>query len=119
MNERRLEGAREPLRLIEGQEAHARLVSTRLDIVLLDRMVPGLDRPSVVRRAQRREGCQRLVMLLTAVAGIEARVVELQVRADLYLVKPFDFLGLAAWLDRLSLTSATVGIARLSWRGRR
>jgi len=85
----------------DGHEALDSLIGTRLDVAILDRMVPGLDGLSVVRRA-RAAGCQTPILILTAVAGIEDRVVGLEAGADDYLVKPFAFSELLARLGALA-----------------
>lgn len=79
----------------DGHDAVAILIETRLDVAVVDRMVPGLDGLSVVKRA-RAAGCQTPILLLTAVAGIEDRVDGLEAGADDYLVKPFAFSELLA-----------------------
>ena len=85
----------------DGHLALKSLVDTRLDVAILDRMVPGLDGLSVVKRA-RAAGCQTPILLLTAVSGIEDRVDGLQAGADDYLVKPFAFSELLARLGALA-----------------
>ena len=85
----------------DGYEALESLLATRLDVAILDRMVPGLDGLSVVRRA-RAAGCQTPILMLTAVAGIEDRVIGLEAGADDYLVKPFAFSELLARLGALA-----------------
>ncbi|WP_313958591.1 ATP-binding protein [Novosphingobium sp. 9] len=85
----------------DGHDAYAVLMGTALDVAVIDRMVPGLDGLSVVRRA-RKEGCQTPVLLLTALGGIEDRVEGLQAGADDYLVKPFAFSEFEARLDALA-----------------
>jgi two-component system, OmpR family, response regulator len=70
------------------------------DLLILDRMVPGLDGLSVLSRA-RGSGCKTPVLLLTAKSGIEDRVEGLEAGADDYLVKPFAFIELAARVDAL------------------
>lgn len=88
-------------RMRDGHEALTFLISTRLDVAVIDRMVPGLDGLSVVKQA-RDTGCQTPILLLTAVAGIEDRVDGLQAGADDYLVKPFAFSELLARLEALA-----------------
>lgn len=85
----------------EGYDALSILLSSRCDVAILDRMVPGLDGLSVVRRA-RAAGCQVPILMLTAVSGIEDRVDGLEAGADDYLVKPFAFTELLARLGALA-----------------
>lgn len=87
-------------RCANGHDALDVLISTRLDAAVLDRMVPGLDGLSVLKRA-REAGSQTPVLLLTAIAGLEDRVEGLRAGADDYLVKPFAFSELAARIEAL------------------
>ena len=70
------------------------------DVVVLDRMMPGLDGVEVLRR-WRAASIRTPVLLLTALGGITDRVTGLEAGADDYLVKPFAFAELAARLDAL------------------
>ena len=83
-----------------GHQALAALIGEQFDVAVLDRLVPGLDGIAVIRQA-REAGCQTPVLLLTALGGIEDRVVGLESGADDYLVKPFAFAELAARLTAL------------------
>uniref|UniRef100_UPI003AF03E08 response regulator transcription factor n=1 Tax=Allofournierella sp. TaxID=1940256 RepID=UPI003AF03E08 len=65
------------------------------DAVLLDRMLPGLDGLTLLRR-MRAGGDATPVLLLTALADIGARVDGLDAGADDYLPKPFDMRELLA-----------------------
>lgn len=67
----------------------------KYDILILDRMVPGMGGVEVVR-ALRASGVDTPVIFLTAVGGIDDRVEGLEAGADDYLVKPFAFSELAA-----------------------
>lgn len=58
------------------------------DLVLLDRMLPGIDGVSVLRRA-RAEGISTPVLFVTALGSIAERVEGLDAGADDYLIKPF------------------------------
>jgi two-component system OmpR family response regulator len=84
-----------------GQAAGTMLMGMRFDVAVLDRMVPGMDGLSVVRLA-REAGCQTPVLLLTALGGIEDRVLGLEAGADDYLVKPFAFSEFVARLIALT-----------------
>jgi two-component system OmpR family response regulator len=77
------------------------LISTeQFDVAVIDRMLPGFDGVSVVRRA-RSVGIELPVLLLTALGRIEDRVTGLEAGADDYLVKPFAFSELAARVSAL------------------
>ncbi len=58
------------------------------DLILLDRMLPGLDGLSVLR-SLRQEGIVTPVVLVTALGEVSQRVEGLDAGADDYLVKPF------------------------------
>lgn len=87
--------------LADGQDALSALLLGRFDLAVLDRLVPGLDGVSIVKRA-RQSGVQIPILLLTALAGIEDRVVGLESGADDYLVKPFAFAEFVARVNALS-----------------
>jgi len=78
------------------------LISTeQFDVAVVDRMLPGLDGLSVVRRA-RTAGIELPVLLLTALGRIEDRVTGLEAGADDYLVNPFAFSEFAARVNALA-----------------
>ncbi|GAA4252047.1 response regulator transcription factor [Dactylosporangium darangshiense] len=61
------------------------------DVVVLDRMLPGLDGIAVCRRLRARPGGGPLVLMLTARDATADRIAGLDAGADDYLVKPFDY----------------------------
>ena len=65
------------------------------DLVILDRMLPGMDGISLLRRL-RREGGAVPVILLTALGELEHKIEGLDSGADDYIVKPFAFEELMA-----------------------
>ncbi|SHM68957.1 two-component system, OmpR family, response regulator [Sphingobium sp. YR657] len=85
----------------DGKAALARTLSEAFDILILDRMVPGLDGLTMLRLA-REAGCQAPAIILSAMAGIEDRVAGLEGGADDYLIKPFAFAELTARLGALA-----------------
>lgn len=85
----------------EGKAALARTLAEAFDILVLDRMVPGLDGLTVLKLA-RNAGCQSPAIILSAMSGIEDRVAGLEGGADDYLIKPFAFAELAARLGALA-----------------
>jgi len=84
-----------------GTEALDRLKSGDFDIVVMDRMLPGLDGLSVIRQV-RQEGISTPALMLTALGRIEDRVDGLEAGADDYLVKPFALSELVARLNAIS-----------------
>ena len=71
------------------------------DILIVDRMLPGLDGLSFVKQL-RREGCKARVLFLTALGGLDDRVEGLEAGGDDYLQKPFAFSELRARVAALS-----------------
>jgi two-component system OmpR family response regulator len=65
------------------------------DLLIVDRMVPGLDGLNLVK-SLRSAGHHTPVLFLTALGGVEDRVSGLNAGGDDYLVKPFAFSELAA-----------------------
>ncbi len=70
------------------------------DVIVADRMLPGLDGLSMVKAA-RAAGVKTPVLFLTAVGGIDDRVEGLEAGGDDYLVKPFAFSELLARVNAL------------------
>jgi two-component system OmpR family response regulator len=70
------------------------------ELIVVDRMLPGLDGVSVVR-ALRAAGVSVPVLFLTAIGAVEDRVAGLEAGGDDYLVKPFSFMELRARIQTL------------------
>lgn len=77
-----------------GKEALARFEEVRPDILVLDLLLPDLDGLQICRFIRRKS--QVPIILLTAKGGVSDKVLGLESGADDYLVKPFDYLELAA-----------------------
>ena len=71
------------------------------DVMVIDRMLPGLDGLSLVKSI-RSANVTTPIIFLSAVGGINDRVDGLEAGADDYLVKPFAFLELSARLTALA-----------------
>lgn len=71
------------------------------DVLVVDRMLPGLDGLGIVRTL-RGAGVKSPVLFLTAVRGVGDRVQGLEAGGDDYLVKPFAFAELLARLHALA-----------------
>jgi DNA-binding response OmpR family regulator len=69
-------------------------------LITLDLMLPGLDGKSVCRRLRSR-GVSTPILMLTALDDLEDRVTGLDLGADDYLVKPFEFPELLARIRAL------------------
>ncbi len=92
--------------LHDGQEASAFLRDDISDLVILDINLPGVDGLTLLRALRARDD-QRPVILLTARAQTEDRVVGLDAGADDYLIKPFEMAELEARVRALSRRRAT------------
>lgn len=79
----------------DGDEADALLRSEAYDLVVLDLMLPGLSGQAVLQRLRQRRA-RTPVLVLTARSDVDAKVSVLDIGADDYLVKPFDFRELEA-----------------------
>jgi two-component system response regulator TctD len=79
----------------DGAAAADILAFTDYDLVILDVMLPGIDGFSILRRL-RQDKSGVPVLVLTARSEIDDRVSALDLGADDYLVKPFDFRELEA-----------------------
>jgi DNA-binding response OmpR family regulator len=85
----------------DGHTALERLAVTRYDVVVLDRDLPGVHGDEVCRRIVA-GGCGSRVLMLTAAGTIRDRVDGLDLGADDYLAKPFNFAELAARVRALN-----------------
>ena len=84
-----------------GEDALWMARSTAYDVIVLDVMLPGLDGFGVCREL-RAGDVWTPVLMLTALDGVQDRVVGLDAGADDYLVKPFSFAELLARLRALA-----------------
>jgi two-component system OmpR family response regulator len=72
----------------------------RFDVIVLDRMLPGLDGFSLINRL-RSAGDHTPILILSALGEVDDRVAGLQAGADDYLAKPFSFAELQARIEVL------------------
>lgn len=84
----------------DGASAAAKVIADHYDLLILDVMLPGLDGFELLRRV-RTAGLRTQILMLTACAEIEERVRALDLGADDYLIKPFDFRELEARIRAL------------------
>jgi two-component system OmpR family response regulator len=87
-----------------GSEGLTLAAGDRFDLLLVDRMLPGLDGLHLVR-SLRDMGNMTPVLFLTTLGGIDDRVSGLNAGGDDYLVKPFAFAELAARVSALGRRS--------------
>jgi two-component system OmpR family response regulator len=85
----------------DGRDALTQAMSASYDVMVVDRMLPGLDGLSLVR-ALRAAKITPPIIFLTAVGGVEDRIEGLQAGADDYLTKPFAYGELSARIIALS-----------------
>ena len=85
---------------LDGNTALERLAVTAYDVVVLDRDLPGVHGDEVCRRIVA-SGSACRVLMLTAAGAVRDRVVGLDLGADDYLPKPFDFAELVARIRAL------------------
>ena len=85
----------------DGRDALAHGSRSGFDVIIIDRLLPGLDGLSVVK-GLRASGTTTPVLFLTAVNGVDDRVEGLESGGDDYLVKPFAFSELLARVNALA-----------------
>ncbi|MFP5320888.1 MAG: EAL domain-containing protein [Acidimicrobiia bacterium] len=102
----------------DGRTALARLDSEPFDVVLLDRMMPGMDGFEVLAAIRADPRLSLLpVLLVTGLGGADDAVASLDRGADDHIAKPFSpdelaarvraqLRGQRAWVDRLTATVA-------------
>jgi len=84
----------------EGRAGLMEAIGGGFDVLVVDRMLPGLDGLGLLR-ALRGAGIATPVLMLTARAGLGDRVEGLDAGADDYLAKPFAFAELLARVHAL------------------
>lgn len=72
----------------DGREMLSICDSARIDVIVLDIMMPGEDGLSLCRRVRAQSAVP--IILLTAMTGETDRIVGLEIGADDYVVKPFN-----------------------------
>lgn len=84
----------------DGRDALSAGLETTYDILIVDRMIGGLDGLTVVK-SLRGASVRTPILFLTAMSGVEDRVEGLEAGGDDYLVKPFAFSELLARINAL------------------
>ncbi len=85
----------------DGRDGLFQATREAYDVVIVDRMLPGLDGLSLVK-ALRAARVSTPTLFLTAVGGVDDRVDGLEAGGDDYLVKPFAFSELLARANALA-----------------
>ena len=97
----------------DGRDGLLQASGSEYDMLIIDRMLPGMDGLAIVRTL-RAAATNTPVLFLTAIAGVDDRVQGLDVGADDYLVKPFAFAELNARVSALgrrpAATEATTSL---------
>lgn len=87
-----------------GEEALAMLATHRVNLIVSDVMMPGMDGFELSRRVkQELETSHIPLILLTARANIDAKIEGLETGADVYIEKPFSVDFLCAQINSLLL----------------
>jgi len=84
----------------DGRDGLYLASSSAFDLVVMDRMLPGMDGLSVVK-ALRAGGVETPILILSALAQLDERVTGLRAGGDDYLTKPFGFSELHARIENL------------------
>jgi DNA-binding response OmpR family regulator len=91
----------------DGSAGHEMAFVTRYDVVVLDRDLPGMHGDEICA-ALVSSGALTRVLMLTASGSVAERVEGLQLGADDYLPKPFDFTELVARVRALGRRATPV-----------
>ncbi|GAB5373738.1 MAG: response regulator transcription factor [Acuticoccus sp.] len=92
--------------LADGREALTYCLYNTCDLVILDRMLPGMDGMTVLK-ALRAANQDLPVIFLTALSGVDDRVEGLNAGGDDYLAKPFHISELLARIGAIVRRPAT------------
>lgn len=99
-----------------GREGEELASSEAYDLVILDVMLPDHDGMELCRNL-RRFGVTSYVLMLTGLSSTAQRIRGLDMGADDYLGKPFDFEELLARIRALLRRGTASGAVELSYRG--
>ncbi len=84
----------------DGHEGLSLAAGESYDVMIVDRMLPGMDGLSIIRRIRERD-ITTPALILSALGEVDDRVRGLQAGGDDYLIKPFAFAELLARLEAL------------------
>ena len=94
----------------DGREGLIRAASESFDVLIVDRMLPGLDGLSLVQHL-RTTGNTTPVLFLSALGEVDDRVKGLRAGGDDYLVKPYAFSELLARVESLGRRPSAPSVA--------
>lgn len=83
-----------------GEQAIEKLQNDRFDVVILDIRMPGMDGMEVLKHIKANNFADRVVML-TGVDELKIARTSLDLGADDFLTKPYDFKNLLACIERV------------------
>lgn len=86
--------------IADGRDALFQAMREPYDVMIVDRMLPGLDGLSLMK-AVRAARVKIPAIFLTSIGGVDDRVEGLEAGGDDYLVKPFAFSELLARVNAL------------------
>ena len=86
--------------VVSGTEGLSRAISGNYDIITLDRMLPGLDGLTLVKRL-REAGVRTPVLMISALSDVDERIRGLRAGGDDYMTKPFAPDEMAARIEVL------------------
>jgi two-component system OmpR family response regulator len=92
---------------VDGDDGLSRGCSGEYAVMAIDRMLPGTDGVTVIRRL-REGGVVTPTLIISALGEVDDRVRGLRAGGDDYLVKPFSFVELLARVEALARRSPTV-----------
>jgi len=92
---------------VDGDEGLRRAWSGEYAVITIDRMLPGIDGITIIRRL-REAGIATPALIVSALGEVDDRVRGLRAGGDDYLVKPFAFAELLARVEALARRSAIV-----------
>ncbi len=86
--------------VLRGDTGYEKASNAQYKLLIVDRMLPGLDGLSLVKKL-REEKCKSPILILSNLGGLDDRVEGLNAGADDYLAKPFAFSELVARVNAL------------------
>jgi two-component system OmpR family response regulator len=100
------------LHVTDGKAGLETALNSPFDVVVTDRMLPGLDGLQIVR-SLRENGNATPILVLSALGSVDERVIGLRAGSDDYLGKPFAIEELIARVESLSRRAKSVALTSL------
>lgn len=91
----------------DGEDALFYATKQSYDVIILDRMLPGMDGISILEKL-RKENITTPVIMVTALDGLKNRIEGLDTGADDYLTKPYEMEELLARIRALARRPARI-----------